>query len=80
MLGFIFSGEFQLSEMREMGHGEKWGSLDGMWGGVGLQRVMGYRYGGKCVGAGTEGVGVGVGFSRLPLFLVAAVWFSLWFE
>lgn len=20
-----------------MGHGEKWGSLDGMWGGVGLQ-------------------------------------------
>lgn len=36
---------------------------------------MGIDTGGKCVGAGTEGVGGGVGFSRLSLFLVVATWF-----
>lgn len=43
--------------------------------GVRLQGVMGIDTGGKCVGAGTEGVGDGVGFSRLSLFLIVATWF-----
>lgn len=80
-IGFIFSREFQLSEMREVDHGGKMGHPRWDVGGNKVPGVMGIDTGQVCWSRGRRSWGVGVvGFSRLPLFLVVAVWSSLWFE